>query len=189
MFNYDFLSSDHMAKVSNQAKLYYIELNFFTNDGFVPNPLKILDSLGYDKSVFMELVANGEILTIPDRSEIFITSYYIHNKGIPTNAWWKSPFSFYWKGKLSIKRNGIATLNPDYMEDEEEQKMDKKQFDPLDTIVPPTDEELAKKEEKERQKNAQEEDGVEIELDLQDFIDHDSAPIRTGDDNKLPWFN
>ena len=39
MFNFNFLFNDHFAKVSNQAKLYYVALNFYAINGFVPNPL------------------------------------------------------------------------------------------------------------------------------------------------------
>ena len=111
MFNYDLLFGDHMAKVSNQAKLYYIKLNFFAHNGFVTNPMQILDSLGFDKSVFWELVANDEILTLPGRSEVFITSYFVHNHFSP-KTWTKSPFAQYWRGKLFTKPNGVATFNP-----------------------------------------------------------------------------
>lgn len=113
MFSYMFLFGDHFGKVSNQAKLYYIALNFFCDRGFVSNPLGILDSLGYDKSVYYELVKNEEILTLPDRCEVFITSYYIHNDKFNPKEWYKSPFSIYWIGKLYIKKNGVATFNPE----------------------------------------------------------------------------
>ncbi len=112
MFNYSYLFGDHMAKVSNQAKLYYIELNFFANNGFVANPIKILDSLGYDKGVFQELVNNGELLTLPDRCEVFIAAYFLHNKGMKPLSWLSSPFAVYWKGKLYVKKNGIVTFTP-----------------------------------------------------------------------------
>ena len=61
MFYYPFLFSDHMAKVSNQAKLYYIALNFYAINGFLANPIQVLDSFGYDKGIFTELLNNGEI--------------------------------------------------------------------------------------------------------------------------------
>ena len=125
MFNYNFVFGDYMAKVSNQAKLYYIELNFFANNGFVANPMKILDSLGYDKSVFMELVASGELLTLPDRCEVFIASYFLHNKGMKPLSWLSSPFAVYWKGKLYIKKNGIVTFTPQGDEKEESDKFQK----------------------------------------------------------------
>lgn len=134
MFNYNFLFGDHMAKVSNQAKLYYIELNFFANNGFVANPLKVLDSLGYDKGVFYELVNNGELLTLPDRSEVFITSYFLHNKGMECYSWRKTPYAVYWDGKLYVKKNGVATFKP--------QGEEPKERDPLDKIITPTRDDL-----------------------------------------------
>ena len=112
IFNFDMLFGDHMAKVSNQAKLYYIKLNFYADNGFVANPLSILDSLGFDKSVLQELINNDEVLTLEGRSEIFITAYYVHNKGLKASAWLKSPFAQYWKGKLWTKKNGVATFTP-----------------------------------------------------------------------------
>lgn len=118
MFNYSFLFNDHFAKVSNQAKLYYIKLNFFADKGFVPNPMMLLDSLGFDKSVFWELKNNDEILTLPDRSEIFITSYFVHNPRFDIREWYKSPFSVYWKGKLKVKMNRVATFNPNGLDKE-----------------------------------------------------------------------
>ncbi len=118
MFNFDMLFSDHMAKVSDQAKLYYIKLCFFANNGFVANPISVLDSMGYDKSVYHELVANGELLTLPDRCEVFITSYFVHNHLKP-GSWLKTPFAIYWKGKLFTKKNGVATFKPQGEEKEE----------------------------------------------------------------------
>lgn len=118
MFNYDYLFGDHMAKVSHQAKLYYIKLMFYANNGFVSNPLEVLDSLGYQRDVFYELIANGEILNLPDRSEIFITAYFIHNHFKPM-SWMATPFSVYWKGKLFIKKNGVATFTPQAEEPEQ----------------------------------------------------------------------
>lgn len=122
MFNYEYLFSDHFAKLSDQARLYYIKLNFYANNGFVANPLQVLDSLNYDFSVFNELVVNGDLLKLPNRSEIFITSYFVHNKGINPMSWTKTPFAPYWKGKLYIKKsNGIATFTP--QADEKENKL------------------------------------------------------------------
>lgn len=132
MFNYNFLFSDHMAKVSNQAKLYYIALNFFAINGFVPNPLQVLDSLGYDKGVFNELVCNGELLTIPDRSEIFIASYFVHNKGMTCYSWRSTPYAVYWENKLFVKKNGVCTFKPQGLEDK-----DTDVSDPLDKIEEP----------------------------------------------------
>lgn len=112
MFNYNFLFNDHFAKVSNQAKLYYVALNFYAINGFVPNPLQVLDSLGYDRGVFDELVANEELLVLPDRAEVFIASYFIHNPGIKPFSWRATPYAVYWDGKLYVKKNGIATFTP-----------------------------------------------------------------------------
>lgn len=112
VFNYQFLFGDHMAKVSNQAKLYYVNLCFFAENGFVANPIQVLDSMGFDKSVYYELINNGELLYLPNRSEVFICSYYLHNKGEKPMNWLSSPFSIYWRGKLFIKKNGVATFNP-----------------------------------------------------------------------------
>ena len=132
-FNYDFLFGDHFAKVSKQAKLYYIKLNFHANNGFVPNPMSVLDSLGYDKSVFNELVANGELLTIPDRCEVFITSYFVHNKGLKPYSWRATPYAVYWENKLYVKKNGIVDFEPDGLPE--------KESDPLDKIEVATNEE------------------------------------------------
>lgn len=123
MFCYEFLFGDHFAKVSNQAKLYYIALNFYSDRGFVANPMGVLDMLGYDKSVYWELVKNEELLTLPDRCEVFITSYYIHNDKFNPKEWYKSPFSIYWIGKLYIKKNGVATFNPDGIPQEEKEPL------------------------------------------------------------------
>ena len=112
MFNFNFLFNDHFAKVSNQAKLYYVALNFYAINGFVPNPLQVLDSLGYDKGVFNELVANEELLTLPDRAEVFIASYFVHNPGIKCYSWRATPYAVYWDNKLFVKKNGIATFKP-----------------------------------------------------------------------------
>lgn len=113
MFNYNFLFSDHFAKLSDQAKLYYIKLNFYADNGFVSNPLQVLDSLNYDHSVLDELITNGDILTLPDRNEVFITLFFVHNKGAKHLSWLNSPFKPYWFGKLFIKKeNGVATLKP-----------------------------------------------------------------------------
>lgn len=134
MFYYPFLFSDHMAKVSDKAKLYYIAINFHAINGFVADPLQVLDSLGYDKGVFNELVANEEILTLPDRDEIFITSYFVHNRGLKPMSWLSTPFAPYWKGKLFIKKdNGVATFKP--------QGEEPKEVDPLDKIQTPKDHE------------------------------------------------
>ena len=109
LLNYDFLFNDHLAKCSHEAKLYYIKMMFFANNGFVANPKQVLDSLGYDIGVLHELIAADELLTIPGRDEMFITSYFIHTKFNPM-SWLSTPFAIYWKGKLWVKKNGIATL-------------------------------------------------------------------------------
>ena len=111
MFNFDLLFGDHMAKVSDQAKLYYIKLHFFANCGFVANPISVLDSMGYDKSVYQELINNGELLKLPDRCEVFITSYFVHNH-FKASSWLNTPYAPYWKGKLFTKKNGVATFTP-----------------------------------------------------------------------------
>lgn len=109
--DYKYIFGDHMARCSHQAKLYYIKLMFHAENGFVANSLEILDSLGFDKSVFIELVANEEILTLPGRSEVFITSYFLHTHFNPA-SWLSSPYAIYWKGKLYTKKNGVATFTP-----------------------------------------------------------------------------
>lgn len=133
-FNYNWLFGDYFAKVSNQAKLYYVALNFYADRGFVPNPKRVLDSLGYDISVYYELVKNGELLVLPDRCEVFITSYYIHNNKFNNMEWLKSPFSVYWRGKLYIKKNGVATFNPQGLQTLEKE--------PLADVETPSIEEL-----------------------------------------------
>lgn len=129
-FCYDFLLGDHFAKVSNEALIYYIALNFNATNGFVANPLRVLDSLGFCRTVFDELVANEEIITQPDRSEIFITAYFIHNPGFKPGSWLSSPFAPYWLGKLNTKSNRIAKFNP-------EGKKPKNNDDPLAVIQEP----------------------------------------------------
>ena len=133
MFNYDFLFGDHFAKISNQAKLYYIELNFFANNGFVANPLQILDSLGYDKGVFNELIKNKELLQLEDRSEVFITSYFIHNPGVDCFSWKKTRYAVYWEDKLYVRKNGVVKFAP---EGNVKQLVEN---DSLDKIVMPKD--------------------------------------------------
>lgn len=118
LLNYDFLFNDHLAKCSNEAKLYYIKMMFFANNGFVANPKQVLDSLGFDLSVMHELIAADELLTIPGRDEVFITAYFIHTR-FNSMSWLSTPFAIYWKGKLWVKKNGIATLKkqPDNKDD------------------------------------------------------------------------
>lgn len=130
-FNYNFLFGDHFAKISQQAQLYYIKLNFYANNGFVPNPMSVLDSLGFDKSVYQELVNNGELLELPDRCEVFIASYFIHNTGFKPYAWKNTPYAVYWENKLHVKKNGVVTFNP--------QGLEIKDMDPLDKIETPSE--------------------------------------------------
>ena len=125
MLNYNYLFSDHMAKCSDQAKLYYIKLMFFANNGFVSNPIEILDSFGYDRGVLNELIANEDLLVLPGRSEVFITAYFIHTRFKPL-TWLTSPFATYWRGKLYIKENGVASFKPPVVP-----------ADPMDKIVVP----------------------------------------------------
>ena len=125
LLNYNYLFNDHMAKCSHQAKLYYIKLMFFANNGFVANPKEILDSFGFDIGVFHELVANDELLTLPGRDEVFITAYFIHTRFKPM-SWVSTPFAEYWRGKLYIKKNGVATF-----------KKPEETKDPMDQFVQP----------------------------------------------------
>ena len=108
--NYNYIFGDHMATCSHQAKLYYIKLMFFATNGFVSNPIEVLDSLGFDKGVYYELVANDEILTLPGRSEVFISAYFIHTH-FNAASWLNSPYAIYWKPHLRTKPNGVATFN------------------------------------------------------------------------------
>ena len=120
MLNYDFFAGDHFNKVSAEARLLYIHFNFYANAGFVPNPKQICKSLGFEESTIDELLSINEIMSIPDRSEIFITSYFIHNPNFNALAWTKTPYFTYWKGKLWMKKNRIATFS----KDKAEQSMD-----------------------------------------------------------------
>ena len=165
-FNYDFLFGDHFAKLSNQAKLYYVKLNFHANNGFVPNPKSVLDSLGYDIGVFNELVSNGELLVLPDRCEVFIAAYFIHNKGFNCYSWRSTPYAVYWENKLYVKKNGIVHFDPGGLKKDEK--------DPLDKITTPSDDE----------DNQDEEDG---ESDNQaDWENNLAETIRIA---KTPWLD
>ena len=117
MMNYPFLFGDHFSAVSNEARLLYIEMMFFANNGFVANPKAILDSRNYPIDVLNELIANGDVLKLPDRSEVFITSYFIHNPGFKPASWKNTPFAIYWMGKLHVKKNGVATFKPQVDDD------------------------------------------------------------------------
>lgn len=112
LFKFSYLFSDHMAKASPEARLLYINMNFHAENGFVPNPRQLLDQMGLDHSYLDELVSLDEVLTIPDREEVFITAFFVHNKGANPRTWWNTPYGIYWQGKLSIKKNRIATLKP-----------------------------------------------------------------------------
>lgn len=111
MFNYDYLLGDHASNVSKEAKLLYIEMSFFANNGFVANPRKILDSLSLDYGYLQELINNGDVLTIKGRSEVFLAAFFVHNKGADPRTWIKTPYGIYWKGRLHCKKNGVATLD------------------------------------------------------------------------------
>lgn len=124
MFKYDFLFGDHFAKASPQAKLLYINLSFYADCGFVSNPRQICKSMGYDEGVIQELIDIDELLTVEGRAEMFITSYFVHNKNFKPLSWLSTAFGEYWKNKMWMKKNGIATL--------------KKQFEPKEPAVDPT---------------------------------------------------
>lgn len=109
LLNWEYLFGDYQAKLSEKAKIYYVKLMFFANNGFVGDPKQVLDSLGYDIGILNELIIAGEVLRIPGRDEIFITSYFVHTKFNPM-SWLSNPYAIYWKGKLWVKKNGIATL-------------------------------------------------------------------------------
>lgn len=110
LFNYQYLFGDWQKKVSEQAILLYIKMNFCATNGFVANVNEILDGMGYDKGVLQELINAEEVLTLPNRTEVFITSFFVHNKGANKFSWMQTPYGIYWKGKLWMKENGIATL-------------------------------------------------------------------------------
>ena len=110
MFNYEFLFNDHFSKVSINAKLLYIQMCFFANAGFVPNPKQLCKELGFTTKALQELIDNGEILTKEGRSEVVITSYFIHNKNFEPLWWTKTPYATYWYGYLWVKKNRVFTL-------------------------------------------------------------------------------
>ena len=112
MFNYEFLFGDHFSQISEEARMLYIKMNFYANNGFVANPLALIDSLGYTRDALIELINNGDVLKLEDRSEVFITAYFVHNVGMDAHSWQKTNYYYYWKGKLWIKQNRIATLDP-----------------------------------------------------------------------------
>lgn len=120
--DYNYIFNDHMGKCSNEAKLYYIKLMFFANNGFVANPLAVLDSMGFDKGVFYELVNNDELLMLPGREEVFITAYFLHTHFNPA-SWLNSPFAIYWRGYMRTKSNGIATFKKIDKESEESKRI------------------------------------------------------------------
>lgn len=123
LFSYQFLFSDHLAKASLEARFLYIKMMFYATNGFVPNVLQIVDSLGFDKGHLQELIDLGEVLTLPDREEVFITAFFLHNKGANPGSWKSTPYGIYWQKKLWVKKNGIATLKP--QRDDEEQSWNK----------------------------------------------------------------
>lgn len=122
MFNYDFLFGDHFAKASPKAKLLYINLSFYADCGFVANPKQICKSMGYDESVLQELIDIDELLTLEGRAEMFITSYFVHNTNFKPFSWLSSPFGEYWKNKMWMKKNKIATLKKQNKEEQQEQE-------------------------------------------------------------------
>lgn len=111
LFNYDFLWNDHFQMVSDHAKLLYIKMNFYAVNGFVANPIQVCQSLGYDLQTLNELEANDEILRLPNRSEIFITSYFVHNKGLDIKSFYNTIYAPYWKERIYFKNNRIASYN------------------------------------------------------------------------------
>lgn len=113
MFNYDFLFGDHFAKASPKAKLLYINLSFYADSGFVSNPKQICKSMGYDESVLQELINIDELLTVEGRAEMFITSYFVHNINFNPYSWLNTPFGEYWRKKIWMKKNRIATFKHD----------------------------------------------------------------------------
>ena len=124
MFNYDFLFGDHFAKASPKAKLLYINLSFYADCGFVANPKQICKSMGYDESVLQELIDIDELLTLEGRAEMFITSYFVHNTNFKPFSWLSSPFGEYWKTKMWMKKNKIATLKKQDKPKEEQQEQE-----------------------------------------------------------------
>ena len=113
MFKYDFLFGDHFAKASPKAKLLYINLSFYADAGFVANPKQICKSMGYDEDVLNELIEINELLVLPGRAEMFITSYFVHNTNFNPYSWISTPFGEYWKSKMWMKKNRIATFKHD----------------------------------------------------------------------------
>lgn len=109
LFNYQFLFGDHTAKLSNEAKLLLIEMMFHADYGFVSTAKGIIDSRGFTLDHLQELINNGDVLQIPNRCEVFMTCYFVHNDFDP-KCWMKSVFYTYWKDKLYIKTNRIAAL-------------------------------------------------------------------------------
>lgn len=131
LLSYDFLFSDNHAKLSDKAQLYYIKLMFYADNGFVANPKGILDSMSYDISVLRELINNGDVLTQKGRDEIFITSFFVHNKGVNVASWKMSTFESYWKN-LWVKENRIATLREKTKAEKDQE--DKNYFDVLERM-------------------------------------------------------
>lgn len=130
MFNYDFLFGDHFKNVSKEARLYYVELSFYAVNGFVANSKSIIQEKGYKETVLQELIDNGDILTLPNRSEVFVTAFFIHNRGVAPKVWMRTAYYPYWKNKLFIKYNGVATFNP-----QGEEPTEPDTNDPLEGLV------------------------------------------------------
>lgn len=111
MFYFDYLFGDHFEKVSAKAKLLYINLNFYANAGFVANPRKVCKEMGFNLSTLDELISIEELLTLEGRDEMFITSYFVHNPNFNPLNWTKTPYATYWRGKLWMKKNRVATFS------------------------------------------------------------------------------
>lgn len=124
MFNFNYLFGDHFAKASPKAKLLYINLSFYADCGFVPNPKQVCKSMGFDESVLKELIDIEELLTIEGRSEMFITSYFVHNTNFKPLSWLSTTYGSYWKNKMWMKKNRVATLKKDHAEEKPEEPID-----------------------------------------------------------------
>lgn len=138
MFKYEFLFGDHFAKASPKAKLLYVNLSFYADSGFVANPKQICKSMGYDESVLEELIKIDELLTLPGRAEMFITSYFVHNTNFKPLSWLSTPFGEYWKGKMWMKSNRIATLNEKYKTVRTPEQETVEEKEELKKVVDPT---------------------------------------------------
>ena len=99
-------------------------MSFYADAGFVANPLQICKSMGYDESVLQELIDIEEILTLENRSEVFITSYFVHNVNFNPYSWLNTPFGEYWKKKMWMKKNRIATFKHEKAGSENKEPID-----------------------------------------------------------------